>query len=134
MKTPFDDLEFKLEYNKIEEGFFGKSIHVICKLIHKDLPLEFSIKFECTEKLEKSKQGYVKEQINRLINKLYKEVYTCSILGKSCKPFVFNMNHKIYTGEWDREKEAWFVLDSFGDKCYTAKDVKGQMSDELNTY
>lgn len=123
MKTPLDNFELLQEqYNYTPENS-TKPIYVInVSLVHNKLPIVFKRKWEWTWKL-----GEVNiEGVSRCILLLFKDVYNWSqhgiaqtfsdeiTLGRKTIP-----NGKpgfMYSPEWDKEKEAWFVLDENNEK------------------
>ena len=114
MKTPFDNFELDIESNVVHS-----KVETIVVLFHKTLPITFrEISYDCS-----------KLPVSKLINNVYRNVWLTKKHNIAHTIFQEHIIHRlhpkelgkigyIYTPEWDKEKEAWFVLDENNNKIY----------------
>lgn len=105
MKTPFDNFELKITsdvvHQKVETGV---------ELMHKTLPIVIrEVSYDCS-----------KLNVNTLIQNAYRllfQLYIKGIAGTIHQKHIVHRLHPlgkigyIYTPQWDKEKEKWFVMD-----------------------
>jgi len=122
MKTPFSDFEFDYErYYHLEQKEENIKIQLILR--HKELPIEFYVDGIANKNLKEFLKG---------VNVLYEKVLIASKENKS-KPPEKGWHTIWYFGEYDHDRDQWFVLNRLGDKAYTNDELKDSfIYDELN--
>lgn len=112
MKTPLDNFEVDIESNTIHHKIVTSVV-----LKHKTLPILF----------RETSYDTTKFNVRQLTEKIYRELFLWYKQGKAQTHILHHINHKIhplgksgflYQPEWDKEKEAWFILDENNNKVY----------------
>ena len=99
-----------------------------CELSHESLPIFISVEEDFYYE-----DGKVPKDLHKtVLIKAYSKLYETIINGKS-KPMQKGWHVRWYYGEWDSEKNLWFVMDKDGNRLYNMDHMQGIVADELNT-
>ena len=115
MQTPFDNFELKITSDV--DNLIGGRIVTGVELVHKTLPIVIrEVSYDCS-KLPVSK---LTQNVYRLLFQIYEQGKAQTIqqrhLVRPIHPSA-KLGY-IYSPEWDKEIQSWFILNEHNEKVY----------------